>query len=133
MNILEVSYPVHDKGPNIVSVREALKDIKSGETLGDWQNNNNNIWCLLYIIIALTGSKIFVGGSASSPTPLLVGLHVEAERRDLREYGRWVSTTDVIINCSISLHHIHLHGPSPWSAEGSSGEEKHEQSSRKLH
>ncbi|GMT11309.1 hypothetical protein PFISCL1PPCAC_2606, partial [Pristionchus fissidentatus] len=77
----EVSYPVHNKQPNFVSVQEALKDIQSG-------------------------ASIFVGGSSSSPTPLLVGLHEEAERRDLK---------------GISLHHIHLHGPSPWSAEGSSG------------
>lgn len=49
----------------------------------------------------LLGSHIFIHGIAATPTPLLEGLCDHAKANDLKK---------------ITLHHMHLEGPTPWLA-----------------
>ncbi|VDK59594.1 unnamed protein product, partial [Anisakis simplex] len=49
-----------------------------------------------------SGDNIFIHGIAATPTPLLFGLCDYAKANDLK---------------GIKLHHLHLEGPTPWTAE----------------
>ncbi|KAJ1347515.1 hypothetical protein KIN20_002590 [Parelaphostrongylus tenuis] len=73
----EIAYPIHGKSPKVVDVKDAFKEIKSGD-------------------------NVFVHGIAATPTPLLKGLCEYVKANDLK---------------GIKLHHLHLEGETPWTAE----------------
>lgn len=74
----EVAFPVAGKSPKVVSLADAVRDIKSGD-------------------------NVFVHGIAATPTPLLQSLSEHAVANNLK---------------GVKLHHLHLEGATPWTAEG---------------
>lgn len=64
-----------------------------------------------------SGDNVFVHGIAATPTPLLQSLSEHAVANNLNK---------------IKLHHLHLEGATPWTAEGVRGEHLHENEDKRT-
>lgn len=83
----EISFPKTGKTPVVTDVKTALKPVKSGK---------NNF----FFYESFLGDHIFVHGIAATPTPLLQALCEHVKEKNLKK---------------ITLHHLHLEGPTPWT------------------